>query len=184
MGTRYEDQPAEHWAGAESLDPTPVWKQYLIIAGLLLALLVAVVVFALSALAPLIVTPPALVPGDRFVLSAKEIPPVGGAPKFVGPPLVNEARRFWLIQPAKGELVAVHAVWSPRPGGDPCRVDVNAPDEFVAQCSGAVYRFDGRGAPKGDAPRGLDRYLVSMGDDRVIVNLSRLIQPDEKVPAP
>ena len=32
MGTRHEDQPAEHWAGAESLDPTPVWKQYVLIA--------------------------------------------------------------------------------------------------------------------------------------------------------
>ena len=36
MGTRHEDQPAEHWAGAESLDPTPVWKQYILIALLLL----------------------------------------------------------------------------------------------------------------------------------------------------
>jgi hypothetical protein len=25
MGTRYEDQPVEQWAGPESLDPTPVW---------------------------------------------------------------------------------------------------------------------------------------------------------------
>jgi len=31
MGTRHEDQPPEHWAGAASLDPTPVWKQYLLI---------------------------------------------------------------------------------------------------------------------------------------------------------
>ena len=31
MGTRYEDQPPDHWAGPESLDPTPVWKQFALI---------------------------------------------------------------------------------------------------------------------------------------------------------
>ena len=35
MGTRYEDQPPEHWAGPESLDPTPVWKQFALIGGFL-----------------------------------------------------------------------------------------------------------------------------------------------------
>ena len=33
MGTHYHDQPPEHWAGPESLDPTPVWKQYLLVAA-------------------------------------------------------------------------------------------------------------------------------------------------------
>ena len=42
MGTRYEDQPTEHWAGPESLDPTPVWKQYLLVAAFVLIALVAV----------------------------------------------------------------------------------------------------------------------------------------------
>ena len=52
MGTRHEDQPPEHWAGAESLDPTPVWKQYILIAGLLFGGLIAVLVVSLLAIAP------------------------------------------------------------------------------------------------------------------------------------
>jgi hypothetical protein len=36
VGTRYEDQPTEHWAGPESLDPTPVWKQYILVAAFVL----------------------------------------------------------------------------------------------------------------------------------------------------
>ena len=60
MGTRYEDQPAEHWAGAESLDPTPVWKQFALI-GIFLALgLVLAGGVAVFAAAPQLVTPPAL----------------------------------------------------------------------------------------------------------------------------
>ncbi len=52
MGTRYQDQPVEHWAGPESLDPTPVWKQYLLVALLLVVGLVAVVAVSVTALAP------------------------------------------------------------------------------------------------------------------------------------
>ena len=48
MGTRHEDQPAEHWAGAESLDPTPVWKQYVLIAGLLFGGLIAALAVAVK----------------------------------------------------------------------------------------------------------------------------------------
>jgi hypothetical protein len=33
------------------------------------------------------------------------------------------------------------------------------------------------------ARRGLDRYLVSVSDDRVIVNLGRLIVAEERTPA-
>src|SRR5439155_23460326 len=87
MGTRHEDQPTEHWAGPESLDPTPVWKQYLLVAALLVVGLVVVVIVAVTALAPSLATPPALVFGDRLVLSASDLPAVGAAPKLVGAPL-------------------------------------------------------------------------------------------------
>jgi uncharacterized Tic20 family protein len=39
VGTRYEDQPPEVWADPDSLDPTPVWKQFLLIGLLLLPLI-------------------------------------------------------------------------------------------------------------------------------------------------
>lgn len=35
------EEPAEEWAGPESLDPTPVWKQYVVLAVLSVVLLVA-----------------------------------------------------------------------------------------------------------------------------------------------
>ena len=69
MGSRYEDQPPEHWAGAASLDPTPVWKQYLVVVLLLFGALAVIAVAAALALAPQLATPPALVPGDRLVLA-------------------------------------------------------------------------------------------------------------------
>jgi hypothetical protein len=190
MGTRYEDQPAEHWAGAESLDPTPVWKQYVLIALLLFVGLLAVVVVSLLAIAPQIVAPPALVPGDRLVLLATEAPPVGALPRRVGAPLVDEARALWLSQPAKGDLRAVRARWSPHVGGVECDVQVTGSDKgaplFTAPCGdrGAMPLFDLSGKPISGAGRGLDHYLVSVSDDRLIVNLSRLIRADERVPAP
>src|SRR2546423_7789555 len=107
MGTRYEDQPPDHWAGPESLDPTPVWKQFLLIGLFLLGGLVLLGGVALFAAAPQLVTPPALVPGDRLVLDAMEIPAVGTGPKFIGGPLVHDARGFFLVPPAKRQEVAV-----------------------------------------------------------------------------
>ena len=88
MGTRYEDQPAEHWAGAESLDPTPVWKQYILIALLLFGGLISVLVVSLLAIAPQIVTPPALVAGDRLVLSLSDVATAHIVPLRVGAPLI------------------------------------------------------------------------------------------------
>jgi hypothetical protein len=45
--------------------------------------------------------------------------------------------------------------------------------------------FDAEGARLDSRPpRGLDRYLVSVSGDRVIVNLSRVISPDERTFAP
>ena len=77
MGTRYEDQPPEHWAGPESLDPTPVWKQFLIVGLLLLTGLGMIGVFAYLALGTQLATPPALVPGGRLVLARSEVPALG-----------------------------------------------------------------------------------------------------------
>ncbi|HKC92075.1 MAG TPA: hypothetical protein VKE23_12200, partial [Candidatus Limnocylindria bacterium] len=83
MGTRYEDQPPELWAGPESLDPTPVWKQFALIGLFLVVGLVLVGGVAVFAAAPQLVAPPALVPGDRLVLPVSALPPIvsgAGAP--------------------------------------------------------------------------------------------------------
>jgi hypothetical protein len=193
LGTRHEDQPAEHWAGPESLDPTPVWKQYALVALLLLVGLVLVVIVAVAALAPNFVTPPALVPGDRLVLSATDIPAVGQTPKLITAPLVDEARAFWLVQPERGTVRAFRARWSERAGAPACDVSPApgrpAITQFVAvNCATASGQrgsplFDLRGTST-NGFRGLDQYLVSVSGDRVIVNLSRSIDPDERTNAP
>src|SRR2546430_17167117 len=99
MGTRIEDQPPEHWAGPESLDPTPVWKQFALIGIFLFLGLVLLGGVAIFAAAPQLVTPPALVPGDRLVLAAPPIPPVGDGPKIVWSPLCRDARALYLVLP-------------------------------------------------------------------------------------
>ena len=114
MGTRYEDQPVEHWAGPGSLDPTPVWKQYGLVALFVLVLLVLVSVAAYGALAVELATPPASVIGGRVVLATSDAPAVGAAPKRYGAPLVDEAHAFFLVQTRKGEYVAWRS--SPRLG--------------------------------------------------------------------
>ena len=196
MGTRYEDQPAEHWAGAESLDPTPVWKQYVLIALLLFGGLVAVLIVSLLAIAPQIVTPPALVPGDRLVLSLADTAGAAVVPQRIGAPLVDDARTFWLTRMPPGNYYAFRTRWAPRVGDAECPVEIDsAPGPaglrgFVAHCGPVrgTYRFSPSGSFSSSAPGGLgrdlDQYLVSVSDDRVIVNLSRLIRADEKVPAP
>jgi hypothetical protein len=191
MGTRYEDQPVEQWAGPESLDPTPVWKQYILVALLLFVGLVVVVVFSLMALAPNFVTPPALVPGDRLVLSAKEIP--DGALR-VGSPLLEESRAIYVVRLVPpGVMYALATQWSPRAGDVSCPVTIDGsarPPSFVADC-GPVrgkFHFGASGnAPetsKGPVSRDLDHYLVSVSGDRVIVNLSRLIESSQRTGGP
>src|SRR5712691_3979157 len=101
MGTRIEDQPPEHWAAPESLDPTPVWKQFLLIGFFLVLGLVLVGVVAAFALAPLIATPPAVVVGDRLVYPESEVAPAGEA-RLVGPPQVDEARSLYLVRLGSG----------------------------------------------------------------------------------
>lgn len=194
MGTRSADQPVEHWAGPGSLDPTPVWKQYLLVALLLFVGLVMVAAVSVAALAPQFVTPPALVPGDRLVLSAFEVPAVGQPPKLVTSPTIDSARSFYLIQPEKGQVFAFRSHWSYRVGAGECEV-LPAPGrpavtQFVATgCTIAdSYQgaplFDLRGRPTNPYYRGLDQYLVSVSGDRVIVNLSRLIEASERTNAP
>jgi hypothetical protein len=198
MGTRYQDQPVEHWAGPESLDPTPVWKQYLLVALLLVVGLVAVIAVSVAALAPYLATPPALVAGDRLVLSASDVPAVNGAPRLVSAPLVDVSRSFYLVQPAKGEVLALRSHWVPRPGEPECRVVVLSSTREVtftamdcppfAPARTGIFEtaiFDIRGAPaSAAATHRLDQYLVSVSGDRVIVNLSRVIQADERTNAP
>src|SRR5256885_9963330 len=105
MGTRIEDQPPEHWAVPDWLDDTPVWKQFALIGIFLLLGLLLLAGVAVFAAAPQLVKPPALVPGDRLVLAVAQIPSVGEGPKFVGSPLVDDARAFYLVQPEKGRVL-------------------------------------------------------------------------------
>jgi len=191
MGTRYEDQPAEHWAGPESLDPTPVWKQYLLVALLLFGGLIAVLVVSLLAILPQIVTPPALVPGDRLVLAIGELPAAGAPPKLIGLPLLGADREFWLVQPAKGEVYAFRRAWSLRAdSGVPCAIDMMGlasvqQRTFIASCrDGRAPTFSGAGRTFEGGGRDLDQYLVSVSDDRLIVNLSRLVRASERTTAP
>jgi len=190
VGTRIEDQPPEHWAGPESLDPTPVWKQFALIGIFLFVGLLLLGGVAVFAAAPQLVTPPALVPGDRLVLSMADLPPVGAAPKRVGPPLVDDAHAFWLTRLSNTETVAFRAIWSDQLGRA-CPVSWNESLDnrplrfFTAACKGSgATLFNDRGEAWPGAPRGLDRYLVSVTDDRVIVNLSRLIVSSERTSAP
>lgn len=190
MGTRYEDQPVEQWAGPESLDPTPVWKQYVLVALLLVVGLVVIVIVSVAALAPQLATPPALVAGDRLVLAVSDIPPVGGA-RQVGAPIVDDARSFYLVQPEKGRVLALRARWS---GSDGSVCHLTTPPAATRQPFAAVgcfIRDVSRGQPLFDLNgrstngyRDLDQYLVSMSGDRVIVNLSRVIEASERTSAP
>ncbi len=193
MGTRIEDQPPEHWAGPESLDPTPVWKQFALIGIFLVLGLVLLGGVALFAAAPQLATPPALVPGDRLVLPRDSVPAVGTGPRLVGQPVIDDGRSFYLVQPANGEVLAFRARWAERPGAEECLVSPApgrpTPQQLLA--SGCAAASGQRGSPLFDLRgtstngfRGLDQYLVSIGDDRVIVNLSRLIVSAERTSAP
>ena len=193
MGTHYHDQPPEQWADPASLDPTPVWKQYILVAVLLLVSLVLIAAVSIPALLPTLVTPPAAVPGGRVVLALADMPAVGAEPRRFGPPLIPDERTFWIAQPLKGEYVAVLARWSPREGDKECSVvplpPFTAPVwSYSASCPAGVDVagspvFGPRGEPIA-APRSLARYLVSVDRDRVIVNISREIREYGATPQP
>lgn len=165
MGTRYEDQPVEHWAGPGSLDPTPVWKQYVLVAVFVLVSLVLVAVVAYNALAVELATPPASVSGGRIVLATSDVPAVGAPSRRYGAPLVDDAHSFYLVQYKKGEFLAVLA--SAFPSGPPIR----------------LAGFSVNDAPGGPPPT-FDRYLVSVEGQKVVVNTSRVINGTQVVPAP
>ncbi|HEV2010389.1 MAG TPA: hypothetical protein VGS17_05105 [Candidatus Limnocylindria bacterium] len=164
MGTRYEDQPVEQWAGPGSLDPTPVWKQYLLVAAFVLVALVLVAVVAYSALAVELATPPASVIGGRVVLATSDAPAVGARAKLYGAPLVDAQHAFYLLQYKPGVFLAIRAAGSP----DLTRGDVG------------VSVSDAPGGP----PPTFDRYLVSVEGSKVVVNTSRVLNGTEVVPAP
>lgn len=166
-------EPTEHWAPPDSLDPTPVWKQYVLVALLALAFVALAGVYAYVAVLPDVVTPPAALPG-RVVLAASDHPP--GTTKVVA--LAGWEETFYLSNLGE-EYVAVARWWSPTVGSrDRCGIDLaetRADSRFVDPCSGST--FDARGAVvSGSASRGLDRYLVSRKGDRLIVNTDHLIQ--------
>jgi hypothetical protein len=193
MGTRIEDQPPEHWAGPDSLDPTPVWKQFALIGIFLVLGLVLLGGVALFAAAPQLVAPPALVAGDRLVLAVAEVPRVGAGAKIVWQRLLDDARSFYLVQPEKGRVLAFRALWAATTGTSECRVSP-APGRPISQqllASDCPAASGQRGSPlfnlegaSTNGFRGLDQYLVSVSDDRVIVNLSRLIVSPERTSAP
>ena len=165
MGTRYEDQPVEQWAGPESLDPTPVWKQYLLVAAFVLVALVLVAFVAYGALAVELATPPAAVIGGRVVLAASDVPPVGGTSKLYGPPLVDQAHSFYLVQYKRDEFLAIAApALRSLPSGSELGVSVTD-------------------TAAGPLPN-VDHYLVSVEGSKVVVNTSRLLKGTQVVPAP
>ena len=187
---------SEHWqhfAPPASLDPTPVWKQYLVVAVLLLLSLALIAAISVPALLPTLVTPPAAVPGGRVVLALDAMPDVGHKPVRVGAPLVDERQAFYIQQPLQGELVAVVARWSPAEGAGECEVlpipPATAPVwSYSVACPTTVAVagspiFGPRGEPIA-APRSLARYTVSVDRDRVIVNVSREIREYGATPQP
>ena len=164
MGTRYDDQPTEHWAGPESLDPTPVWKQYLLVAAFVLIALVLVVFGAYSALAVELATPPASVIGGRVVLATSDVPAVGGTAKLYGAPLTDPQHAFYLLQYKPGEFMAIRAAGFP---------NISDPHVLIAV-----------DVSPGGPPPSFDHYLVSVEGTKVVVNTSRLINGTQVVPAP
>ncbi|MBU6423797.1 MAG: hypothetical protein KGJ98_05715 [Chloroflexota bacterium] len=194
MGTHFHDQPPEHWAPPVSLDPTPVWKQYIVIGVLLVVALVVIAVVSVPAVMPTVAAPPAVVPGGRAVLPRDWIPPVAGYPHYVGAPLLDDAHALWLVQPTAGTVLAVRARWAPSAGAPECAVaafpsgiaDTSAPIDrrpFFRACPAQGWLFGPSGEPI-HAPRSLARYLVSVTTDRVIVNISDEIPSSVWTPAP
>ncbi|HEY8731388.1 MAG TPA: hypothetical protein VIN69_05365 [Candidatus Limnocylindria bacterium] len=163
MGTRYEDQPVEQWAGPGSLDPTPTWKQYLLVAAFVLVALVLVAGVGYSALAVELATPPASVIGGRVVLGTRDVPAVGAPAKLYSAPLVDLQHAFYLIQYKPGEFVAIRAAGF----ADISKTELSAVSE----------------SSNGPPPT-YDRYLVSVEGAKIVVNTSRVINGTEVVPAP
>jgi hypothetical protein len=193
MGTHGHDDDAAHWAPPESLDPTPIWKQGIVVGVLLLMSLALILGISIPALLPQAITPPGVVPGGRVVLPLASMPALNGEPLRIGPALVDAEHSFYIAQPAKGEFVAVRTRWQgPESGTAACDVRTQAFSivpawRYVASCPGvqtlAAITFGPRGEPL-TAARSLERYLVSVDRDRVIVNISRVIESYGATPQP
>ena len=67
------DEPEEHWAPPDSLDPTPVWKQYILVVLLGAGVFVFAIVYAYIALLPDVVSPPAVLPGALTLTVAVKV---------------------------------------------------------------------------------------------------------------
>jgi hypothetical protein len=104
--------------------------------------------------------------------------------------LIDEARGFFLGRVDRTEAMAFRARWSPSEGQPECPVTPSIVDDkvgYIASCEqdgGRLFKFDARGNPTYAALRGLDRYLVSVTTDRVVVNLDRLIVSLERSSPP
>jgi hypothetical protein len=90
---------------------------------------------------------------------------VGQGVKLYGPPLVDDAHEFYLVQYQKGEYLAIaaSAIHAGR-GFDPAHF--------------AVSDDPGKTVPS------FDHYLVSVEGAKLVVNTSRLITGTQVVPAP
>ncbi|OLC57578.1 MAG: hypothetical protein AUH85_02970 [Chloroflexi bacterium 13_1_40CM_4_68_4] len=174
------DEPIDHWAPPDSLDPTPVWKQYLLVVLLGSAIFLFGAIYAYVAFLPDLVTPPAALPG-RVVLGALQYAP-GTTQKVT---IAGPDETFYLTY-ARGVPLAVRATWSPTVSVEAqCRITLVAEDPlfdpatgdavFLDSCTHSVFGASGD-VLAGSAPRGLDRYLVARKGDRLIVNTDHLIQ--------
>lgn len=128
-----------------------------------------------------------------MILALSEMPVLGGEPKRIGAPLVEDGRAFWISQPLAGEYVAVLARWAPQEGERECEVTPLPPFtapvwSYSASCpAGSAVDGSPVFGPRGEpiaAPRSLARYLVSVDRDRVIVNVSREIRERGATPQP
>src|ERR671935_352398 len=174
------DEPEEHWAPPDSLDPTPVWKQYIVVVLLGVAVVAFGAVYAYVAFLPDLVSPPAVLPG-RVILPVLQYAP--GTTQRVS--LAGDDATFYLGYVGQ-QPIAIRAKWSPVLGAAPCDVLLAAeiagaggtlPKDAVFRISCGDALFDERGTPvAGASARSLDRYLVSRKGDRLIVNIDHVIQ--------
>lgn len=183
-------EPPEHWAPPESLDPTPTWKQYLLVGLLIAGFLGVAAVWAFFALAPDLATPPALVAGNRVVLSAADHPP--GTVKLVE--VAGKEVAFYLVN-ARSDISAVRERWttelngglectvkvllersSPPPPGapPPTPLPLEKVGQFTDTCTQSAFNYRGE-VLAGPARRNLDRYLVSRKNGRFVVTLERMV---------
>jgi len=120
--------------------------------------------------APQLVTPPALVPGDRLVLRSARCHltwPERVLCRTGWPSVIDEARSSFLGRVDRTEAMASPLGGPPSEGQPECPVTPGISTDkvgYVASCEqtgGQRFTFDARGHPSEGALRGLDRYLVS-----------------------